>query len=190
MKYNLNDRKVAVLATNGFEQIEYTKPVEALKEAGAEIHTIAPESGKIKAWDKDNWGEEFDVDKTINEANADDYNALLLPGGVMNPDQLRMNEDAIEFIEEFFAKGKPISAICHEPQLLIETDALKGRVVTSYPSLKTDLNNAGARWENREVITDQGLTTSRTPDDLDAFINKTLEEFSEGKHERQKTAIA
>jgi protease I len=190
MKYDLKDRKVAILATHGFEEVELTKPVEALKKAGAEVHIIAPERGHLKAWNKDNWGKTVDVDRSLEEAKPEDYHSLMLPGGVMNPDQLRMNEKAIEFTRHFFIKGKPVSAICHAPQLLIETDALNGRVLTSYPSLKTDLTNAGARWENREVITDQGLTTSRNPDDLDAFIDKMLEEISEGKHERQKTAIA
>lgn len=184
---NIEGIKVAVLMTNGFEEVEFTKPVKALRDAGATVHVISPESGKVKAWNSDNWGDSYDVDKTLDEANAEDYNALMLPGGVMNPDQLRTNDKAVHFARHFFASGKPVAAICHAPQLLIETKALKGRTLTSYPSLKTDLQNAGAIWKDEEVVVDHGLVTSRKPDDIPAFINKMLEEFKEGIHKGQET---
>lgn len=189
-KYDLNNKKVAILVTNGFEEVEFTKPFEALKDAGATVHVISPESGKVRAWNSDKWGESYNVDMTLDEATASDYDSLMLPGGVMNPDQLRMNNKAVEFTKSFFKAGKPIAAICHAPQLLIETDALKGRTLTSYPSLRTDLENAGATWKNEEVVVDEGLTTSRNPDDIPAFINKMLEEISEGKHAGQQTVEA
>ena len=189
-KSKLNDRTVAVLATHGYEQSELVEPVNALKEAGASVHIVAPEAGTIRGWNNTDWGDEVPVDRTINEAHAraDEYDALILPGGVMNPDKLRMREDATAFVRTFFKAGKPVSAICHGPQILIDCGVLEGREVTSYPSIKLDLKNAGARWEDREVITDKGLTTSRTPDDLPAFIDKTLEEIAEGIHPAQKTA--
>ena len=190
MKYDLNNKKVAILVTDGFEEVEFTKPLKALKDAGATVHVIAPDAGKVKAWDSDNWGESYDVDKTLSEANASDYDSLMLPGGVMNPDQLRMNKTAVEFTTSFFEAGKPVAAICHAPQLLIETNALKGRTLTSYPSLRTDLENAGATWKDEEVVVDEGLTTSRKPEDIPAFIEKMLEEISEGKHTGQKTVEA
>ena len=187
MNYDLNNKKVAILMTNGFEEVEFTKPYEALKEAGATVHVISPESGKVRAWNSDDWGDSYNVDKTLDEANASDYNALMLPGGVMNPDQLRTNKKAVEFTKSFFEAGKPVAAICHAPQLLIETGALNGRTLTSYPSLQTDLENAGATWKDQEVVVDKGMTTSRKPDDIPAFIDKMLEEISEGKHAGQKT---
>jgi|SRR5690554_1608719 len=187
MKYDLEDKKVAILLTDGFEEVEFTKPLKALKDSGATVHVIAPHSGKVKAWNSKDWGDSYDVDKTIDEAKAEDYNALMLPGGVMNPDKLRMNKKAVAFTKNFFEAGKPVAAICHAPQLLIETGALNGRTLTSYPSLRTDLENAGATWKDEEVIVDHGLTTSRNPDDIPAFINKMLEEIAEGKHEGQKT---
>lgn len=184
---DLSNKKVAILLTDGFEEVEFKKPYDALKNAGATVDVIAPKSGKVKAWHSDKWGDSYNVDKTLDEANADDYNSLMLPGGVMNPDQLRQNNKAVEFTRKFFEAGKPVSAICHAPQLLIETGALKGRTLTSYPSLQTDLRNAGATWKDQEVVVDEGLTTSRNPDDLPAFIDKMLEEISEGKHAGQKT---
>ncbi|QCK16817.1 type 1 glutamine amidotransferase domain-containing protein [Mangrovivirga cuniculi] len=183
----LNNKKVAVLLTDGFEEVEFTKPMEALMNSGADVEVIAPKGKKVKSWDHDHWSREYDVDKNLNEVNSDDYNCLMLPGGVMNPDSLRMNDEAVEFVGGFFEKGKPIAAICHAPQLMIETGALTGREMTSYPSLKSDIKNAGARWVDKEVVVDQGLTTSRNPDDIPAFIDKMIEEFAEGKHERQKT---
>ncbi|UZR99765.1 type 1 glutamine amidotransferase domain-containing protein [Chondrinema litorale] len=184
---NLQGKKVAVLVTDGFEEVEFTKPVAVLKDAGAIVHVISPQLDTVRAWNKDNWGNECVVDRNVSEARASDYDSLLLPGGVMNPDQLRTNSDAVKFVKDFFAAGKPIAAICHAPQLLIETGALKGRELTSYPSLKTDIENAGAKWIDSEVVVDAGLVTSRTPDDIPAFNNKMLEEFAEGVHQEQMT---
>ncbi|MFZ6051491.1 type 1 glutamine amidotransferase domain-containing protein [Halocola ammonii] len=187
MSYDLSGKKIAILATDGFEQVEFTTPKQKLEEAGAEVHVISEESGEIKGWDSTNWGDSFKVDKTVDSVVASDYNGLMLPGGVINPDKLRRNEKAVEFTKSFFEDGKPIAAICHAPQLLIETDALNGREMTSFPSIKTDLKNAGARWVDKEVVVDEGLTTSRSPEDMEAFCNKMLEEFAEGVHEEQKT---
>ncbi|MES2269201.1 MAG: type 1 glutamine amidotransferase domain-containing protein [Bacteroidota bacterium] len=179
---DLSNKKVAILTEEGFEQVELTSPKEALEAAGATVHIISPKSGKIKAWDKTDWGIDIDVDKALSDANPDDYDALVLPGGVLNPDKLRQNKDAVAFASAFLDEGKPLAAICHGPQLLIETGMLKGRRLTSYPSLQTDLKNAGADWVDEEVVTDNGLVTSRTPADLDAFNKKTIEEISEGVH--------
>lgn len=183
----LENKKIAILVTDGFEEIELTSPKQALEESGATVDIISPKSGKVKAWATDNWGGEYDVDKTLDNSDVSAYDGLLLPGGVMNPDQLRMNTKAISFIKDFFGQGKPIAAICHAPQLLIETGALEGRELTSYPSLATDLKNAGAHWVDKEVIVDHGLVTSRSPEDLKAFNSKMLEEFAEGVHEEQNT---
>lgn len=183
----LKGKKVAILATNGFEEVELTNPREALHEAGAETHLIAPESGSINSWDSNNWGKDFKVDITLKEASSSDYDSLLLPGGVLNPDQLRMNDDAIQFVRSFFSDGKPVAAICHGPQILIDADVLQGRKLTSYPSIKNDIKNAGARWIDNEVVVDQGLTTSRSPDDLPAFNSKMIEEIREGVHKEQMT---
>jgi protease I len=178
----LQGKKVAILATHGFEQSELFEPLEELRNVGATVHVVSPESGSIRAWDEDNWGDEIDVDRTLDDADPNDYDALVLPGGVMNPDKLRMNEDAVKFVSAFFKAGKPVSAICHGPWMLVEADVVRGRTVTSYPSIKTDLKNAGAKWVDQEVVVDNGLTTSRNPDDLPAFIDKTIEEIGEGKH--------
>ena len=178
----LENRRVAKLTEEGFEQVELTSPKMALKDAGAIVHVISPKSGKIKAWDKTNWGIEVDVDKQLDEVSPDDYDALVLPGGVMNPDKLRQNKEAIAFVTAFLKEGKPIAAICHGPQMLIETGLIKGRRLTSFPSLQTDLRNAGAKWVNEEVVVDNGLVTSRTPADLIAFNKKMIEEFAEGVH--------
>ena len=187
MNYNLEDRKVAVLVSNGFEEVEFTKPIEALREAGAKVFVVSPESDKVKAWDKTEWGNVYPVDVDLNDAKESDYTSLLLPGGVMNPDNLRQNEKAIEFVKSFFHSGKPVAAICHAPQLLIETGAIGGREMTSFPSIKTDLINAGVNWVDKEVVVDDGLVTSRKPDDIPAFNDKMLEEFEEGVHEGQMT---
>lgn len=182
---SLTGKKVAILTENGFEEVELTSPKKALEEAGATVDIVSPQQQKVKAWDKDHWSIELPVDVQINNANADDYDALLLPGGVMNPDKLRMNQKAVEFAQQFIDEGKPIAAICHGPQLLIETGFVKGKTMTSYPSLRTDLENAGANWQDKEVIVDNGFVTSRSPKDLDAFNKKMVEEFKEGIHRRQ-----
>jgi len=181
----LSNRTIAILSESGFEEVELTEPVKRLKEEGATVHVISSKSGKIKAWNQDHWSIEVDVDKTIAEANADDYNGLLLPGGVINPDQLRVNEDAIAFVKSFFEAGKPVAAICHGPQTLINADVVKGRKLTSVKNISQDLINAGADWSDEEVVVDQGLVTSRTPKDLPAFNDKIVEEFAEGVHEGQ-----
>jgi protease I len=182
MENKLDNKKVAVVITNGFEESEFTEPVKALKESGAIIEVISLKAGEVKSWSNKNWSNAYPVDKVISEVDSKNYDALLLPGGVMNPDQLRMNEEVSAFIAGFFDDGKPIAAICHGPWTLIETGELKGRVVTSYPSLKTDLKNAGAKWVDQEVVVDNGLVTSRTPKDLPAFCKKMVEEFAEGVH--------
>jgi len=178
----LENRRVAILTEEGFEQVELTSPKMALKDAGAIVHVISPKSGKIKAWDKTNWGIEVDVDKVLDEVSPGDYDALVLPGGVLNPDKLRQNKDAVAFVKAFLQAGKPVAAICHGPQMLIETGLIKGRKLTSFPSLQTDLKNAGAEWVDEEVVVDNGLVTSRTPADLPAFNKKVIEEFAEGVH--------
>jgi protease I len=180
---NLSQKRVAILTENGFEEVELTSPKEALEKAGARVEVVSPQSGKVKAWNKDHWSIEVPVDVSLDEADFNNYDALVLPGGVMNPDKLRMHEKAVEFAKAFISAGKPVAAICHGPQLLIETGLLEGRQMTSYPSLKTDLQNAGVQWEDSEVVTDNGLVTSRTPDDLPAFNKKMLEEIAEGVHE-------
>ena len=184
----LTGKRVAILATDGVEQVELTEPRKALDEAGAKTTLVSPKSGQIKGWQHDHWGEELKVDLALESANADTFDALLLPGGVMNPDQLRMNKQAVQFVRSFFDSGKPVAAICHAPWMLVEADVVSGRSVTSWPSLQTDLRNAGADWVNREVVTDQGLVTSRKPDDIPAFNRKMIEEFAEGEHEGQHAA--
>lgn len=178
----LKDLRVAVLTEHGFEQEELTSPRDAMQRAGVDVEIISPQKGEVKAWDKGNWGIRVKVDKTLDEARPEDYDGLMLPGGVMNPDKLRQNEKAVAFIRHFMESGKPIAAICHAPQSLIETGMLRGRTLTSYPSLKTDLSNAGAHWVDKEVVVDNGLVTSRTPKDLPAFNKKVLEELTEGIH--------
>jgi protease I len=179
----LYKHKVAILTEEGFEQIELTSPKAALEAAGATVHIISPKSGKIKAWDKTNWGITIDVDKKLSDVSPDEYDALVLPGGVLNPDKLRQNAEAVAFVATFLEDGKPVAAICHGPQILIETDLIYGRKLTSYPSIKTDLKNAGADWVDEEVVVDNGLVTSRRPADLEAFNKKMIEEISEGIHE-------
>lgn len=182
MARDVKGKKVAVLTENGFEEIELTSPMNALEAAGAEVHVISPQKEKVKAWDHDHWSIEVPVDKQLSDAKPEDYDMLLLPGGVMNPDKLRMNKDAVAFAQHFLEQGKPLAAICHGPQLLIETGMLNERNMTSYPSLKTDLENAGVIWEDKEVVVDNGLVTSRSPEDLEAFNKKMIEELSEGQH--------
>ncbi|MGZ3872920.1 MAG: type 1 glutamine amidotransferase domain-containing protein [Mucilaginibacter sp.] len=178
----LSGKKVVILTEEGFEQVELTSPKAALEAAGATVDVVSPKSGKIKAWDKTDWGIEVDVDKPLSEVSPDDYDALVLPGGVLNPDKLRQNKDAVAFVSAFLDEGKPVAAICHGPQMLIETGMISGRKLTSYPSLQTDLKNAGAEWVDEQVVVDLGLITSRTPADLEAFNKKTIEEIAEGVH--------
>jgi protease I len=179
----LSNKKVAVLVADGFEEVEFTQPIQALKNAGATVEVIALKEGKVKAWVHDKWGDEYDVDIAVSSADASDYDALVLPGGVMSPDKLRMDKDAVSFVGGFFEDNKPIAAICHGPWTLIETGELQGKRMTSYPSLKTDLTNAGAEWVDEEVVVDNGLVTSRNPDDLPAFCKKMVEEIAGGKNE-------
>jgi protease I len=185
MSNNLEGKKVAILVTDGFEQSELEEPRAALKEAGASTYVISPKNDVVKAWDKVQFGDTIKVDVLLREADSDDYDALLLPGGVMNPDQLRQIPEAVEFVRAFFEAGKPVAAICHGPQMLIEADVVRGRKLTSYPSLKTDLINAGAEWVDEKVVVDEGLVTSRKPDDIPDFNKKMIEEFAEGIHAGQ-----
>ena len=178
-------KKIAILATNGFEESELKSPKEHLEQQGWTAHIISPKSGTIKAWAEKDWGKEYNVDKTIGESSASDYDALVLPGGVINPDQLRTNDEALNFVKDFFTQHKPVAAICHGPQILINAEAVKGRKLTSVNSISKDLKNAGAVWEDSEVVVDNGLVTSRTPEDLPAFNAKLVEEINEGKHEDQ-----
>lgn len=182
MEQTLTGKTVAVLATHGFEQSELEQPVQALRDAGAAVHIVALETGKIRGWDKKDWGAEVAVDITVSKADPDQYDALVLPGGVMNPDKLRMDKDAVFFVNGFMESGKPVAAICHGPWTLIETGKLSGRRMTSYPSIRTDLENAGVIWEDAAVVTDNGLVTSRRPDDLPDFCSKMIEEIAEGTH--------
>jgi len=182
---NLNKKTVAILATNGFEESELIEPKKALQQAGADVHIVSLESGEIKGWADGNWSNSYKVDKTLDQVTQSDYNALMLPGGVINPDLLRKDDKAVQFVRSFFENHKPVAAICHAPWLLAEAGVLKGRKVTSYDSIKTDIINAGAQWIDQEVVVDQGLVTSRNPNDLPAFNRKLVEEVYEGKHEMQ-----
>lgn len=187
MEKNLNGKRVAILVADGFEEVELLGPKEALEEAGAETEIISPADKKVHAWDGDemDWGKKLTVDVPLAEANARNYDALLLPGGVMNPDKLRLHPEAIEFVRQFVNSGKPIGAICHGPWTLIDAGAVRGRRMTSYPSIKNDLINAGANWVDEEVVVDNGIVTSRKPADLEAFDRKLIEEIAEGPHARQ-----
>lgn len=178
----LQNKKVAALVHDGFEQVELTKPKQALEAAGATVHIVSPKADTVKGWDHDHWGDEFDVDVTLDDARPDDYDALLLPGGVMNPDKLRAERAAVRFARAFFDSGKPIGAICHGPWLLVEADVVRGYKLTSYHSIRTDLKNAGATVVDEPVVVDRGLVTSRNPDDIPAFNDKIIEEFAEGRH--------
>lgn len=178
-------KRIAILATDGFEESELKSPKEHLEQQGWIAEIISLKSGKIKGWKDGNWSNEYNVDTTLDQANPDDYDALVLPGGVINPDILRREEKAVTFVQAFFKAKKPVAAICHGPQILVDADVLKDRKVTSFNSIKNDLKNAGAIWEDSEVVVDNGLVTSRDPNDLPAFNKKMVEEIKEGKHERQ-----
>jgi protease I len=188
MGNTLKGKKVAILVADGFEQVELTGPKEALEAAGAEIEIVSPAQGEVQGWNHDERAALFPVGMPLNLARSDDYDALLLPGGVRNPDQLRTMTRAVEFVDGFIATGKPVAAICHAPWLLIETDWVKGKTITSWPSLRTDLINAGAHWVDRDVVVDKGLVTSRKPADIPAFNKKMIEEFAEARHARQRAA--
>jgi protease I len=185
---NISNAKVMILATHGFEQSELMVPLEKLKQAGATVHVVSPEGGEIRGWKGKDWGESVKVDKTITEASAAEYDALVLPGGQINPDLLRVNEAALKMIRSFIDGGKVVAAICHAPWLLVEVDAVRGRQVTSYHSIKSDVKNAGGKWVDKEVVTDRGIITSRKPDDLNAFVAKIIEEVQEGSHQQQRAA--
>ena len=180
----LSDKKIAILATDGFEHSELFEPLKALKIEGAAVEIVSLKMGEIKSWKDDNWGETIQVQKTVDSVSASDYHGLVLPGGVINPDRLRANEDAVEFVASFFSDGmqKPVAAICHGPWLLVEADVVSGRKLTSYNSIRTDLENAGAVWQDTAVVVDAGLVTSRSPKDLPAFMKCMIEEFAEGIH--------
>jgi deglycase len=189
MSDRLRDKKIAFLMANeGVEQVELTAPLEAVKEAGAEVELLAPEPGEIQAFNHLDKGETFQADQTVGQASPADYDGLVLPGGVANPDQLRTKPEAVEFIRSFFEEGKPVGVICHGPWPLIDAGVVRGRTLTSWPSLQSDLRNAGAEWVDEEVHVDQGLVSSRKPDDLDAFKAKLVEELAEGVHEGRRAA--
>jgi protease I len=193
MAERLSNKKIAILVTDGFEQAELMEPLKALRAAGATVEIISPSEGaaktqkpgRVKGWDHTDWGKTVDVDTDLKNARAEHYDALVLPGGVMNPDKLRQSKSAVAFIKSFVDAGKPIGAICHGPWTLIEAGGVKGRTLTSWPSLQTDLRNAGANWVDKEVNVDNGLVTSRKPDDLPAFNAKLIEEIAEGRHAKK-----
>lgn len=178
-------KRIAILATNGFEESELKSPKEAMEKEGFKVDIVSPENGEIKAWANGNWSNSYKVDRNLKDVKADEYNALVLPGGVINPDKLRRNDDVLMFVRDFFKMKKPVAAICHAPWTLISAGVVKGRKMTSFNSIKDDLINAGANWVDQEVVVDEGFVTSRNPDDLPAFNSKLIEEIKEGKHEMQ-----
>lgn len=188
MAEQLTGKRVAALVTNGFEQVELTEPKKALEQAGARVDVVSPQEGEVRGWNHKAWGDSVRVDRTVEQAAPDEYDALLLPGGVMNPDHLRMNPKAVDFVRHFASAGKPIAVICHGPWTLVEADAVRGVRMTSWPSLKTDLVNAGANWVDEEVVVDRGIVSSRKPDDIPAFNRKMIEEIAEGRHQRRKAS--
>lgn len=188
MAQTLAGKKIAVVATDGFEEVELTEPRRALMEAGATVHVVSPHGGEIQGFRHHDKGGKVAVDRTLDEARPEQYDALVLPGGALNPDQLRTEPQAVSFVRAFFEAKKPVGAICHGPWTLVEADVVRGRTVTSWPSIRTDLKNAGARWVDQEVVVDSGLVTSRKPDDIPAFSKKIIEEFAEGRHQGQHAA--
>ncbi|HET9017182.1 MAG TPA: type 1 glutamine amidotransferase domain-containing protein [Thermomicrobiaceae bacterium] len=186
----LAGKRVAALFTDGVEQVEFTNPRQALEQAGARVTIVSIHDGQVRGWDHDHWGQEFTVDETVEQANPNDFDALLLPGGVMNPDRLRTNERAVQFVRQMVRDGKPIAAVCHGPWMLVEADVVRDRTLTSWPSLKTDVTNAGGHWVDKEVVVDDGIVTSRKPADLEAFDRHMIEEFGEGEHARGSQPLA
>lgn len=186
MEKKLSGKKVAILVADGFEQVEMTGPRDALKEAGAEVSIVSPSSGKIQGMNHADKGDKFDVDKKLADANPADFDALMIPGGLMNPDELRSTEEALDFARHLFDEGKPVAAICHGPQVLITADLVRRRIMTSWPAIQADMRNAGAIWVDEEVVVDNGLVTSRKPDDIPAFNKKMIEEFAEGRHHAEE----
>jgi deglycase len=183
MANELEGKKVAILVADGFEQVEMTKPRQALEDAGAETRIVSVKSGQIQGMNHADKADKFDVDMTLEEARPQDFDALMIPGGLMNPDTLRSTPEALEFTRHFFNEGKPVAAICHGPWVLIDAGVIRGRKLTSWPAIKTDVRNAGGNWVDQEVVVDNGLVTSRKPDDIPAFNRKMIEEFCEGRHE-------
>jgi protease I len=188
MADELKGKRIAFLFTEGAEQAEVKKPLEAVRDAGADIDIVSLDKGEVEMWEHFDKGEKIKADKAVSDADASDYDGLVLPGGVANPDQLRADKNAVSFVRAFFEQDKPVGVICHGPWLLVEAGVAKGRKVTSWPSVRTDLENAGAEWVDEEVVVDNGLVTSRKPDDLPAFCAKIVEEFAEGKHEQKVSA--
>jgi protease I len=182
MAKDLTGKKVAILVDEGYEQVELVKPRKALDKAGAQTHVVSPQEGEVRGWNMKKWGKYVAVDVSLDAADPEAYDALLLPGGVMNPDRLRINPKAIEFVKHFFEANKPVAAICHAPWTLVEADVIKGRTLTSWPSLRTDIRNAGGNWVDEEVVNDMGLVTSRKPDDIRAFNKKMIDEIAESEH--------
>lgn len=185
---HLTGKTVAILATDGFEQSELAVPLERLREAGAKVEIIAPETGEIRGWKEKDWGDNFPVDRSLSEARIEDYDALVLPGGQINPDILRTKPEAVDFVRRFYQSKKPLAAICHGPWMLIEADVVKGLRATSYHSIRTDMINAGADWVDEEVVVDDGVITSRNPKDLGPFTDKIIEEIQEGRHGQRAVA--
>jgi protease I len=184
----IQDARILIIATHGFEQSELEKPRDGLRAAGAHVDVASPDGKSIRGWETKDWGRTVDVDKKIGDCKCADYDALVIPGGVINPDKLRIDEDAMRTVREFLSSGKIVAAVCHGPWLLVQADACRGRKMTSYKSIRKDVENAGANWVDQEVVTDRGIITSRNPGDLEAFTKKIIEEVQEGRHQRREAA--